>query len=683
MVSNFFEDLQTRKQNLKEYAIKAHEFGWIDEQRKAEIIQKLDNDTLTIGVIGQMKCGKSTFLNAFVFEDDILPAATTPMTAALSVIKYGHEKKIDVEFYTQDEWVEQEEQAKRDMYTISNEVELAKVTTAKKLVEKSSALGGSVSQYLGKKKEDTLDNLIEYVGANGKYVSITKSVTIYSPKEYLKGVELVDTPGFNDPIVSREERTKAFLKRADVVLLMLYAGQPFDATDRTILFQNVKSCGIGKVIIGVNKYDIPYQVGETAEEIQSYVKEQITKACRNCEDSRLVEILQDTTPILLSANMALLSQLPLDSIVKEKSPYKFHWDRGRKIFEISSQKEFRERSRIDDLTTAIKDMVEKEKGQILFAKPLNAILAAGHACKAKVEKELGECESKIVVYSTPDSELEDRAYKLQRAKNRMDKKINNLVQELNDNFDTLTQRANHELEDIVDASCNRMREFVRNWRILQSPDVVQNQIQAELSKLQTRSLKRSVEKQEKLAKLELENTLEDFFAEADEIMLKFLPEFDQRDFLKEAQREIRFQINNEGALNLGAFTDNSEDTKWKVWSIIINGIGALLKRGLQHGEIVNELEKQITQFCTDFDPNQFTKCLTDDKDRIIEQVKKKYQQELLDPIQQAFDEVSAQSLNKEIELENLRKQKEELLKQKEMVVGQITEMESLMKTSQE
>lgn len=40
-----------------------------------------------------MKCGKSTFLNSFIFEDDILPAATTPMTAALSVITYGEKEK--------------------------------------------------------------------------------------------------------------------------------------------------------------------------------------------------------------------------------------------------------------------------------------------------------------------------------------------------------------------------------------------------------------------------------------------------------------------------------------------------------------------------------------------------------------------------------------------------------------
>lgn len=47
---------------------KAVEFGWITSERSREIINKLDNETLTIGVIGQMKCGKSTFLNSFVLN---------------------------------------------------------------------------------------------------------------------------------------------------------------------------------------------------------------------------------------------------------------------------------------------------------------------------------------------------------------------------------------------------------------------------------------------------------------------------------------------------------------------------------------------------------------------------------------------------------------------------------------
>ena len=278
MEKNIFEELRERKQHLLLLADKATQYGWITKDDAQQLRKKIEDDVLTIGVIGQMKCGKSTVLNAIVFEDDVLPSATTPMTAALSVITYGEEKKLKAEFYSPDEWTEQKMQAERSFSEVEgNTLEESKVKAAKELVEKSAKLGSSINSFLGKTKEDTLDNLVQYVGADGKYVSITKSVTIYYPKDYLKGVEIVDTPGFNDPIVSREERTKAFLKKADVVLLMLYAGRPFDATDRDILFKNVRQCGIGKVLVGINKYDIPYHNGESEDEIKDYGKYEIQK----------------------------------------------------------------------------------------------------------------------------------------------------------------------------------------------------------------------------------------------------------------------------------------------------------------------------------------------------------------------------------------------------------------------
>ena len=45
------------------------------------------NRDLKIGIVGQVKAGKSSFLNALIFDGrDILPKAATPMTAALTKI---------------------------------------------------------------------------------------------------------------------------------------------------------------------------------------------------------------------------------------------------------------------------------------------------------------------------------------------------------------------------------------------------------------------------------------------------------------------------------------------------------------------------------------------------------------------------------------------------------------------
>ena len=401
MQQNLFEELQAKKTKLIELADKAVEFGWIPTKKSndatkrntislEEIKEKLEKDTLTIGVIGQMKCGKSTFLNSFVFEDDILPAATTPMTAALSVITYGEKEHITAEFYTKDEWEEQKMQASRDENDAANSLDESKIKAAKELVSKATKLGSSLNDLLGKTQEDSFNNLIEYVGADGKFVSITKSVTIYYPKDYLKGVEIVDTPGFNDPIVSREERTKDFLKKADVVIMMLYAGRPFDATDRDIIFKNVRQCGIGKVLVGINKYDIPYcseTNPEDENQIKEYVKAEIRKACRDCNDNTLVEILNDVEPIPLSAEMALLSKLPMSKITSTES-LNFAFKRHCSNFGISTQAELYQWSHLNDFISAVKRLIENEKNKILFAKPLNAIMAAGDKKKSDNDNEL-------------------------------------------------------------------------------------------------------------------------------------------------------------------------------------------------------------------------------------------------------------------------------------------------------
>ena len=658
MEQNLFEELQERKQRLVSIAKKATEYGWITLERQQEIIDKLENDTLTIGVIGQMKCGKSTFLNSFVFEDDVLPAATTPMTAALSVITYGEEKKIVAEFYTTDEWEEQKMQASRSLDEVQgNSLEESKVKAAKELVKKSSTLGSNLNSLLGKTQDDQFENLIEYVGADGKYISITKSVTIYYPKEYLRGVEIVDTPGFNDPIVSREERTKAFLNKADVVLMMLYAGRPFDATDRDILFQNVRQCGIGKVIIGINKYDIPYENGETEEEIKNYVKEEIRKACRACDDDTLVEILKQAEPIPLSAEMALLSELPMSKITNNDA-FQFAWKRACDNFEISSQSQMRDKSHLNDLTSAVKQMVETEKGKILFAKPMNAILAAGNSKKDDIEKALRECDNMITNLSTPDDELEEKEEKLNKAERRLNKKIDSLGDDLDSAFQQIIRKGRNELEDAVDDTCKRMTSIVEDWKMTSSIDSIIPKLNAEQQKLVTRTLKRTVENLDEEGKRKVKSCVNDFFADAEDILMRNVPEFDSRDFIKSISKKVDTEIEDDGMFS---FDNGSDEEDASVMDIILAGafgflngytFGALgmAKRMFTHGEIKKNLLKDISDISNEFDPQDFLQSIHKHKDEIIDVVKESFINELINPMQEQIQEIRYKKGNKEKQL---------------------------------
>lgn len=673
MEQNLFEELQERKQHLVSIAKKATEYGWITLERQQEIIDKLENDTLTIGVIGQMKCGKSTFLNSFVFEDDVLPAATTPMTAALSVITYGEEKKIVAEFYTKDEWEEQKMQASRSLDEVQgNSLEESKVKAAKELVEKASKLGTSLNSLLGKTQEDQFENLIEYVGADGKYISITKSVTIYYPKEYLKGVEIVDTPGFNDPIVSREERTKAFLKKADVVLMMLYAGRPFDATDRDILFKDVRQCGIGKVIVGINKYDLPYGSGETEEEIKAYVKDEIRKACKAFDDDTIVEILKQVEPIPLSAEMALLSELPMSKIGNKES-YSKAWKRYCEIFEISSQSQMRAKSHLNDLTSAVKQMVETEKGKILFAKPMNAILAAGNSKKDDIEKALRECDSLITNLSTPDDELEEKEEKLNKAERRLNKKIDSLGDGLDSTFLQIIRRGKNELEDSVDSACKKMKQHIDDWKRLDNKKAVITKIDDEKRNLVTRILKKQVEGLDQSARAEIKKEIMDFLSDVDDVLMRYVTDFDSRDFMKSIERKTLLEIDKD----VFSFDDSSDDdgSLWDAfWEGVCEGFDEMTFSVFSRSDDKQELREYINRLNNNFDPEPYLESIYKHKEEIIEIVKSALFDELINPMQEQIQEIRSTKGDKEKQLSEakaklvcLKEEKTEIEKQIEQI----------------
>ncbi len=685
MENNIFEELQAKKQKMATLINKAEEFGWIKAEEKAEYLSKLNNDVLTIGVIGQMKAGKSTFLNAFVFEDDVLPAATTPMTAALSVITYGSEKKLVAEFYTKDEWDEQKMNAQMSLDDVADELTKSKIQAAQDLVEKSARLG-DVNSFLGKTQEDSFDNLEEYVGAKGKYVSITKAVNIYYPKEYLKGVNIVDTPGFNDPIVSREERTKEFLGKADVVLLMLYAGRPFDATDRSILFKNVGECGIGKVLIGINKYDIPYGNGETEDEIRTYVKKEILKASQTMGDEQLNDILRDTEPIPLSAEMALLSHLPMSKISESKS-LSSAWKRNCETFEISAQTEMRKKSHLDELVIAVRQVIEKEKEAILFKKPLNAILAKGNNLKAKNEEELIKTINEIHLLQTPDEELEEREESLSRVTRRLNKKINRLGDDLDETFSEIIRKGSNELEDELDNCCHKLDRIIDAWGRFESDEKLITDMNKELQFFVTRTLKRKSTDISRNAKNVVRRNLDEFFSDTEEILLK-LPEsndFDVQDFVKDISGKFNFENDDK---SLFTFSDDDENTDhgWLdiAGDILINflngytfGLSGVLTKAFTHDSIQSEAKKYVANIQSSFEPRIYLEKIVDSKDKIIKEVKKSFLDELLTPLQEQLDGIKQKGIDKAGKLEEAKALSETLQSRKMELLAQIQEIEKM------
>lgn len=660
---DLLKEIWERKQRLLQLLQRAKEYSWIDDSTLKAEIKRAEEQKLTIGVIGQMKAGKSTFLNSFIFGDTILPAATSPMTASLSYITYGPEKKLVAEFYTPDEWVELRNTAQLPIEEgQESTAQGSKIKAAQELVAKAVKIS-QLDSLLGKTKEDSFSNLIDYVGADGKYIAITKAVTLYYPLEYLKGVEIVDTPGFNDPIVSREERTRQFLKQADVSLLLLYAGRAFDASDRDILFKDVRNCGIGKILVGINKYDINVAQGETPKEISTATEQALRQAAYELQDDSIIELVQETHPIPFSAEMALLSKLPMSRIQADEVLL-HHYKRCCETFEISSQSELYERSLVESLNEAVRDVIERDKVEILLRKPVNMIQAAGNKLLSDIQNALTLAESQVKVLEMPDHELEDREDQLAKAERKLNRKIDSLRESLRELIReetyTFKTKAEDALDDVIRASKDRAKKIDYFGMGKNEAD---SDIQSKFLTLENRTLPRLQKATLDKMRTKGNRELQDFKVDVEDILERYLPDdVDVKDLIKSLSRLLgaedkdhHFSIDQRacgfGDSSFGFFADVAIASLFPLVGVF-KGVNALF--GGRGREVRKELVDQPDDIQTAMDFAPMRQQLMELLEERIASIRKRLIDELIGPLQNQIEEVRKDKSNKAKKLEDAR-----------------------------
>ncbi|GAA7505322.1 hypothetical protein ckin129_07560 [Helicobacter pylori] len=99
---------QGLQEKAKNSVIKTEELEKTLKEMQAE-----DRD-LKVGIIERVKAGKSSLLNALIFEGvEVLPKAATPMTASLTILKYANTLSAEVEFYSLKDIAELENEHER------------------------------------------------------------------------------------------------------------------------------------------------------------------------------------------------------------------------------------------------------------------------------------------------------------------------------------------------------------------------------------------------------------------------------------------------------------------------------------------------------------------------------------------------------------------------------------------
>ena len=252
-------------------------------------IQRAQQDArkLSIGIVGAMKAGKSSFLNACIFGGkDVLPKAATPMTAALTRIRYSETPQATVHFYERKDWEKIEDNAQKyeeqlntkysNIYDRSHadstegvcskqvfertlfQQDVSEVLKSAKELTQMVGSNSAILEHLG--DADVLDGdimakLQDYVGAHGRFTPIVNYVELEVNLPELEDLEIVDTPGLNDPIVSRSYATRQFLRACDVVILLSPCSQFMDANTVGLMANGLPDNGVRKVIVVGSKLD--------------------------------------------------------------------------------------------------------------------------------------------------------------------------------------------------------------------------------------------------------------------------------------------------------------------------------------------------------------------------------------------------------------------------------------------
>jgi len=174
--------------------------------RTEELIDKLENEKITVSVIGQFKRGKSCMVNS-ILEDKILPVGIVPVTAVVTTINYG-EKAATVRFEN----------------GIVKEIQF-----------------------------DDMSSFINEQENNGNHLGV-REVEIYCPSPFLKdGLTFVDTPGVGSVHQNNTDAAYSFVKESDAVIFMISVDSPINQIEIDFL-KNAREYA-AKFYFAVNKID--------------------------------------------------------------------------------------------------------------------------------------------------------------------------------------------------------------------------------------------------------------------------------------------------------------------------------------------------------------------------------------------------------------------------------------------
>jgi len=263
-----------------------------------EAISNLSAQAFRVVVVGQIKSGKSSFINALVRQPFLLPTDVTPWTTAITNLHFAQAAPDNhaaaFHFFSESEWQELaegggpiRELTQRlvpgfDAEMLRQHVEALKRRASGRLGAQFADLMGGIHYF----ENVDRDLLLHYVCSGeftsdtpesglGKYADITKRAELYLDKgPFAFPVTVTDTPGTNDPFLIRDEITRRCLKSADLFIVVLSARQPLSNSDLALL-RLMHGLNKDRIVAFVNRIDDFADVSYDLAEVLIYVEKKL------------------------------------------------------------------------------------------------------------------------------------------------------------------------------------------------------------------------------------------------------------------------------------------------------------------------------------------------------------------------------------------------------------------------
>ncbi len=270
-------------------------------ERLSAIPERLENQRFSIGITGVMNAGKSTMLNALLGQE-VLGTSVVPETANLTLIKYAKNPYAIVNFWNAKEWSKIEEGA-------------SSLKSLEIFVKESKAhFGETFNTFVTAKGESasiSVEDLALYTSAkhSDKKCNLVKSVELYTDLKFVQdGVQIVDTPGLDDPVVQREEITLEYLSECDLMIHLMNAAQAATQKDIDFIIDALLYRNVAQLLIVITRIDAIKE--KELQEVIEYTKRSIEERLKEQnKGAKLDEVIAKIVFIPIAGKLALMHKL--------------------------------------------------------------------------------------------------------------------------------------------------------------------------------------------------------------------------------------------------------------------------------------------------------------------------------------------------------------------------------------